>query len=246
MSFNDHFSGHASEYQRYRPGYPDALFRWLAEVSPGRALAVDVATGNGQAAVPLADHFDQVIAFDASSRQIEQARPSPGVRFAVAAAEDLPLSSASADLLIAAQALHWFDHQRFFAEARRVLRPGGVFAAWCYDLHRIDPAVDELVDSLATEALGAWWPPERHLLREGYRSIALPFAAVSSPAFVMTARWTVDDVLGYLRTWSSTRRFLAARGHDPVEGLEPRLRLAFGVGEREVRWPLSVRVGRLV
>ena len=73
MKFKDHFSGHAVEYAKFRPRYPDKLFEYLASISPRHGLAWDCATGNGQAAVGLIRHFDSVIATDASARQIATA-----------------------------------------------------------------------------------------------------------------------------------------------------------------------------
>src|SRR5438552_1354663 len=142
MTFKDLFSTQSADYARYRPSYPPALFSWLASVAPGRALAVDVATGSGQAALALAAHFAQVVAADAS-----------------------------ADLLTAAQAFHWFRPDAFFADAARVLRPGGVLAVWSYGLTRITPAVDALVQHLYGDVLGSYWEPERRLVEEGYASV---------------------------------------------------------------------------
>jgi len=70
MTFKDLFSTQSADYARYRPSYPPALFSWLASVAPARGLAVDVATGNGQAALALADHFDQVVGVDASAAKL--------------------------------------------------------------------------------------------------------------------------------------------------------------------------------
>ena len=70
----DHFSAHAQNYARFRPTYPTELFAWLASQSPGHRLAWDCGTGNGQAALGLADHFVHVHATDLSPQQLAQAR----------------------------------------------------------------------------------------------------------------------------------------------------------------------------
>jgi ubiquinone/menaquinone biosynthesis C-methylase UbiE len=98
--------------------------------APARRLAVDCATGSGQAAVALAEHFAAVLAVDASSSQLTRAQPHPRVYYAASLAERLPAPDGSADLVTAAQAAHWFDFERFHAECRRVLAPGGVVAVW--------------------------------------------------------------------------------------------------------------------
>ncbi len=241
--FKDHFSGHAASYAAYRPGYPPELFRFLAACCDARRQAWDCATGNGQTAVELAGYFDSVIATDASGAQVAAARAHPKVRYRVATAEDSGLDDRSIDLITVAQALHWFDIDRFFGEALRVLVPGGVLAAWSYGLCRIAPAVDALVLELYRR-LDPYWPPERRMIDEGYAGIELPMTAIEHPGFDMTVHWSAAAMLGYLRTWSASQRSLREQGTDPVDTIAERLRVAWGGGEREVRWPLATRLGR--
>lgn len=242
--FKDHFSGHADAYARYRPDYPPALFAWLASVAPDRERAWDCATGNGQAAVTLAEHFGEVIATDASEKQVRNAFPHPRVSYRVAPAEVSGIEGGSVALVTVAQALHWFDIPAFYAEAGRVLRPGGVLAAWAYDVFRSTPAVDRIVDHLYRNVVGPYWPPDRKMIESGYREVVLPFEPVEAPPFAMEKPWTADDVLGYLRTWSVTRGFMEAQGYDPVATIADDLRRAWGDGAITVRWPLYLKVGR--
>ncbi|HEX2140116.1 MAG TPA: class I SAM-dependent methyltransferase [Woeseiaceae bacterium] len=241
--FKDHFSGHAASYAAYRPGYPPELFRFLADCCDKRRLAWDCATGNGQTAVLLAEHFDEVIATDASAAQIGAARAHPKVSYRIAPAERSGLDNRSIDLITVAQALHWFDLDRFFDEAERVLVTGGVLAAWSYALCRVDPEVDALVLELY-RSVDRYWPPERRIVENGYRDIDLPMTPVATPGFDMTARWTAEAMLGYLRTWSACQRYLRETGADPVEAIAAALRTAWGSGEREVHWPLAIRIAR--
>ncbi len=241
--FKDHFSGHAAAYAAYRPGYPPELIRFLAACCEERRQAWDCATGNGQTAVGLAPHFDRVVATDASAAQVEAARPHPRVRYRVAKAECSGLDDRSIDLITVAQALHWFDLDRFFAEALRVLVPGGVLAAWSYGLCYVEPAVDTLVRELYHD-LDPYWPAERGIVDKGYRGIELPMPAIPHPGFAMTSRWRAEAMLNYLRTWSASQRYLRDRGSDPVAAIADRLRHAWGGGEREVRWPLAIKLGR--
>ena len=244
-AFKDHFSGHAADYARYRPDYPAALFAWLAEIAPARDRAWDCATGNGQAALALAEHFGAVVATDASETQVASAFAHPRVTYCVAPAEASGLEDASVSLVTVAQALHWFDLPAFWAEADRVLRPGGVLAVWAYHLFRCTPEVDAVVDRLYSDVVGPYWPPDRKMIEEGY-PVTLPFPRVEPPPFEMAKRWTLDDLTGYLRTWSSARRFFEAKGADPVALVVPELEAAWGdpAGARELRWPLLLHVGR--
>jgi SAM-dependent methyltransferase len=244
-AFKDHFSGHAGDYEAFRPSYPAELFDYLARIAPGHDLAWDCATGNGQAALGTAPHFAAVIATDASAQQIEQARPCDNVRYKVAPAHAAPIAGSSVDLVTVAQALHWFDPPAFYAEVRRVAKPGAVLAVWCYEMHSIAPVIDALVGRLYHDIVGSYWPPERKLVEDGYATMAFPFDELSPPQFRMAEQWDYSRFLGYLGTWSSVKAYQRQNGADPVELVRPALEAAWGdVGLiREVIWPLNVRVG---
>lgn len=245
-SFPDHFSGHAAAYARARPTYPPALFAHLAGLAPSRVLAWDVGAGSGQAARALAEHMDAVVATDASAKQLAQAAPRANVRFIEAPAERAPLADGSVDLVTVAQALHWFDVAAFHAEVRRVARPGAILAEWSYDLMHVTPAVDAVVRHLYRDVVGSYWPPERIHVEDGYARLPFPFERVDVPAFAMELEWTCEQLVAYLGTWSSVRRYADDRGEDPVAALASELSAAWGSEPtRLVRWPLAVRVGRV-
>ncbi len=245
MTFKDHFSERAAEYARFRPRYPAALFRTLAELAPGRHLAWDCGTGNGQAAVGLAAHFDRVAATDPSAEQLAHARAHPHVEYRRGRESESGLEDGSADLVTAAQALHWFDTDAFYAEARRVLRTGGMVAVWCYNLPRIDPALDRLLDRFANETVGPYWAPERQHVREGYRNLPFPFTQLAFPDCAMEGEILLGDLAGYLDTWSSVRRYRQVVGSDPLAEFVAELASIWGDASqpRTLRWPLTGRLG---
>lgn len=240
--FKDHFSGHADQYRQYRPGYPEDLFDYLAALTPSHELAWDCATGNGQAAMALARRFQQVVASDASEQQILQNTPRDNITYRVMPAEVTDLASASLDLVTVAQALHWFDLERFFAETERVLKPGGILAVWSYNLLCIDADVDARVNHLYGEILEPYWPPERRLVESNYRDIIFPFEKLSSPAFSMHSQWNLEQLLGYLRTWSATRAYMKENHADPVDALAESLAPLWQPADRRraVEWPLTL------
>jgi SAM-dependent methyltransferase len=252
VTFKDHFSGHAASYAAHRPGYPPALFAFLETLTPGRSLAWDCATGNGQAAIVLVESFERVVATDASRQQLANATPHPRIEYRVAPAEASGLPAASVDLLTVAQALHWFDFGRFYREAGRVLRPGGALAAWTYNLLRGTPEVSALIDRLAREIVGDWWPPERRWVDEEYRTIpfggeGIHLAEVPTPLFEHTEIWDLERLVAYLRTWSATVRCQAATGEDPIARIAGELAEAWGDprAERILTWPIYMRAGRV-
>jgi SAM-dependent methyltransferase len=243
MKFKDHFSGHAVEYAKFRPHYPDELFEYLASISPRHELAWDCATGNGQAAVGLARHFEKVIATDASAQQIESAEPAERISYRVAPAEVSGIDSASVDLILVAQALHWFDLDRFFTEAKRVLKDDGVLGTSSYKVLEITAEIDMIIWKFYRETTGPFWPPERDLVETDYKDIEFPFQELPPRQFEMRTQWNLQQVLGYLRTWSATQKFIAQRGFDPVDSVGNELGTIWRNPEqaRQVVWPLSSR-----
>ena len=244
MTFKDHFSKQAADYAKFRPRYPQEIFEYLGRIAPSRQLAWDCGTGNGQAAVALAAVFDRVIATDASEKQIANAQSYDRVEYRVASAESSSLESNTIDLLMVAQALHWFDLDRFYAQARRILKPDGVLAATAYNLLQISPAIDQVVNRYYYEIVGPFWPAERALV-ENFTELPFPFQEKNPPSFQMNANWTMEELLGYLRSWSATQGFMAARGEDPLEQISGELRSIWGNRRRRrrVTWPLILRVG---
>jgi SAM-dependent methyltransferase len=242
----NHFGGHAREYHRFRPSYPAALFERLAALSPAQKLAWDCGTGNGQAAIGIAERFDRVIATDASSEQIAEAKAHPRVEYRIAAAESSGIAEASVDLVTVAQAIHWFDLDRFYAEVRRVARPRAVIAAWCYALMETEAAIDAEILRFYTDVVGPYWPKERVYVDALYRDLPFPFEEIAMPSLAMECEWSLDDVLGYVDTWSPVRIYRRQRGADPLAELAEPLARAWGPSElrRRIRFPLHFRVGR--
>ena len=245
-TFRDHFSSAALGYAAFRPVYPDALFSDLASRSPARGLAWDCGTGSGQAARGLAAWFERVVATDASHAQLGAAEPHARVRFVRALAESSPLRSGCVDLVVVAQALHWFDRASFFAEARRVLAPRGVVAVWCYGWMEIEPEIDARMRGFYRDTLGPYWPPERVLVESGYADIEFPFERLAVPRYSIEQHLTLEQLVGYVRTWSAVLRYLSATGRDPVADLVRALEPLWGPSAtRAVVWPLAVLAGRV-
>lgn len=239
-----HFEAVAQGYAEFRPRYPSALFDFVTSVATRHGLAWDVGCGSGQATLDLAERFDRVIATDASEGQIARAPAHPRIEWRVAAAERSGIAPATVDLVTVAQALHWFDLDAFHREVRRVLAPGGALAAWSYmSPHVDDPALDALFQEHMYGRLGPYWPPERRLIEEGYRTIPFPFDEVPAPRFDLEARWTLAQLAGYMRSWSATGRYVDAHERDPIADFEAEAREAWGPGERTVRWQYAIRAG---
>lgn len=247
------FSTVAREYANFRPGYPPELFAWLARVVPRREAVWDCGCGSGQASTALAEHFAVVHATDIAPEQVAAAKPHPRVRYSVAPAELSGLPDAAVDLVTVAQALHWFDVQAFYAEARRVARPGALLAVWNYPRPRFaDAELDRRFLEFYGGVVGPYWPAERRHVEANYATLPLfseegAFEELPHPEFGLTLRWNLEQVLGYVSSWSATARYRQARGDDPVPLLRASLQGAWpGEGSMaEIRMPIGLRAGRL-
>lgn len=247
MKFDDHFSGHAEEYSRYRPRYPDALFRWVVDRAPASEIVWDCATGSGQAATDLAGYFRRVFASDASQSQVRNAQSHPSISYYVASAYNSALPSRSIDAVTVAQALHWFEFQPFYNEVQRVLRDSGSLTAWCYTHPRTEGPMNEIFRRFWGEIIGPYWPPERKYVDERYETIPFPFRDSETETFSAEASWTLRQLTGYLRTWSGSKRYQEVHGTDPVMEIQDELTDLWGNPEtpRRIYWPIYARSGRM-
>jgi ubiquinone/menaquinone biosynthesis C-methylase UbiE len=227
------------------------LFAWLAAQCREHEVAWDCGTGSGQAARDLAAHFKHVVATDASEAQLTQAQiaqthAEAHIDYRLAPAEMSGLVSDSIDLVVVAQVLHWFDVAAFHNEASRVLKPHGILAEWCYGHIEIDnAAVDGLIQNFYADVVGPYWPPERAHVENAYRKLPFPYERLPVPAFAMRVTWSLEQLMGYLRSWSATAQYIKVNGTDPVEELMQEIAPMWGDAEvcYTISWPLSLRVG---
>lgn len=227
----------SSGYRAARPTYPRAVFAWLAQLAPSLDRAWDCATGNGQAAVALAEHFARVDATDASAEQLAHAAPHPRVHYAVAPADRSGLPDGAIDLVTIAQAMHWFADDAFFAEVARVARPGGVIAAIGYGFLRVGDAIDRAVEQHVLDPVAPYWAPQARLLWNGYRDVRWPFTDVPDlPVFDMHHVWTLEQLIAYFKTWSAWKLYVEAHGAD----VEAQARTAIGAAWGDASTPRTV------
>lgn len=246
MSEVPDFSGVSAEYAAARPFYPSELFEWLASSVSHRDTAWDTATGSGQAALGLATHFSHVVATDVSPSQLQHARQHPRIEYRVASAEKSDLAGHSVDLVIAAAAIHWFDLDRFYREVARVIRPGGVLAAWTYHVAYVEPPLDRVLWPFYRDVVGQYFAAGARMVDSRYEGLTLPGQALQPPPFKVSVRWSADDVLRFVRTWSGVQSYMTETKQDPVAEIATAVRDVFGGDNsvREVNWPLYVRAAR--
>lgn len=213
--FKDHFSKQAALYAEARPHYPEELFEWVASKCEMHDTVWDCATGNGQAATSLVHYFHEVIATDASAAQIQNATPHARIDFRVATAENSGLHNESVDAVTAATALHWFNFEAFYTEAKRVLKPGGLLACWSYGWQHISEDIDKIVMKYGLEFLRGYWPPERDHIDTLYKHIPFPTPEIQAPEFFCRETWTMHQYVAYINSWSGTQKYVDMHGENP-------------------------------
>lgn len=246
MSFKDLFSKQAEQYAKYRPQYPAALYKFLSSVVNSNECVWDCATGNGQAAVHLAEHFDRVIATDASAEQIKHAQPHPKVTYYTAPAENSGIESNSCDLVTVATAIHWLNLNEFYEEVKRVLKPGGVISVWVYFGHTIESRIDKLMSGFFDDMVAPHWDSGIQRALNFEEAIHFPFERIETPRFNIEYEWTADDFLNYLLTWSSIQSAIKATNTNLLAIIEPDLKTLWGEGKRKITWQMHMKTGRVV
>lgn len=241
----DLFSKQASDYVKYRPTYPQSLYDYIFEHVQHFDAAWDCGTGNGQAAVALANRFKHVFATDLSANQLQYAIQRPNITYQVSTAEETPFPDHSFDLVTVAQALHWFDFDRFYPELQRVLKPEGIFAAWGYGWARISPEIDHILDYVLNELLADYWDPRRSLVDEKYETIPFPLKKIDTPAFEIKLEWTFQDFINYLsKTGSAVQTYVDSQGINPIDLIKHDLEVAWGTApQRQITWPIFLLMG---
>jgi SAM-dependent methyltransferase len=245
MDFKDNFSKQSGIYARFRPQYPPELYTYLASLTTQHETAWDCGTGNGQAAIGLAELYQHIIATDPSEQQIANAFSHPNITYKVEKAEETSIPDHSIDLVTVANALHWFDFEAFYKEVRRTLKPNGIIAAWAYQNPSISPELDSIITKLHDEILGNYWLTENRYVEKAYTTIPFPFKEIESPQFYSEKTMDLNDFVGFLNTWSATQRFIRQNNTNPVDMLYEELLNSWGVidHKKTISWKLILKVG---
>jgi ubiquinone/menaquinone biosynthesis C-methylase UbiE len=243
----DLFSKQASLYAQYRPVYPPELFGYVLSFVKEKNIAWDCATGNGQAALALANHFKKVYATDLSEKQLQQATLRDNIVYSVAAAERTEFPDQLFDCITVAQAYHWIDFMAFQQEVLRVARPGAILAVWGYGLVVCeDEKINQLIGSYYRDVTGPYWDKERRYVDDHYTTVAFPYDELPEKEFRTEISYTLNDFEGYLNTWSSVQHFIKANGYNPVSQFVEKLKTIWQDDKaRKFYFPVFLRLGKL-
>lgn len=231
MSFIDLFSDKPDLYAAARPHYPKGLYEFLASCTCPRERVWDCGAGNGQSSISLVEYFSEVYATDASEQQIANAIQTKRVFYSVQSAEKTSFADDYFDIVTVAQALHWFNLDQFWSEVTRVLRSGGIFAAWGYDWFSISPEIDDVIKESILDVIAPYWSPRVHLVWDGYRDVGFPFEPILVPPMTMKVSWNLSELLNYMLTWSATKQCVQQKGTEFLGILDKQLLNVWGQAE---------------
>ncbi len=241
----DNFSSQSEDYSRFRPNYPTAMIDYIMGFVGCRSCALDVATGNGQVASLLSPYFDRVFATNISARQLENAIMKPNILYRQQLAEHTDFDDNCFNLITVAQAIHWLAFDDFYSEVYRILRPDGIFAVLGYGLLVTNPDSDAILNGYYQKIVGPYWDPERKYIDAHYQTIPFPFEEIKIQSFENQFVWTLDQLVGYLKTWSATQHHKEETGTDPIALIYDELKISWGKSDRKVTFPLFLRMGTL-
>lgn len=250
-SHKDLFSTQANVYAAFRPTYPKELYEFIYGNLSAKKKAWDCATGNGQVAGYLADHFKEVHATDISQQQLNNANKKENIFYSVSPAEKTNFANHDFDLITVAQALHWFDRDKFYDEVRRVAKPDSLLAIWGYALLYVEPRIDDIIMNFYKNVVGPYWDEARRLVEEEYSSLSFPFKEIQSPKFYITATWTLNHLTGYLESWSATQKYIKSTGHNPLPDVLAQLEQVWNPDNyregdnKTIRFPVFLKLFRM-
>lgn len=243
----DYFSNSSDNYARFRPTYPQTIFDFLSPLLKDKDTAWDCGTGNGQLAQELSKVFKQVEATDISQTQLNNAFQADNINYSLQAAEQTTFAAESFDLITVAQAVHWFDIDKFNEEVNRVGKPNSLLCLIGYELNNITPEIDQIVADFYKNIIGPYWYPERKLIEQKYQTIPFPFRELETPEIFNIKLWKLEHLIGYLNTWSAVKHYSSENNNDnPIDLIRTDLTKAWGDTEvRRVSFPIFFRVGRI-
>ncbi|MEP1444958.1 MAG: class I SAM-dependent methyltransferase [Paraglaciecola sp.] len=240
------FADKSDLYASARPQYPSALFTFISDLVKNYDQAWDCATGNGQAAIGLAQKFKTVQATDISPQQVANSLLKSNIHYSVSPAEQTTFTNNQFDLVSVAQALHWFDFEKFWPEVNRVLKPDGLFVTFAYAWFTVSQTIDLAVEKYIKHVIAPYWPVNNQLVWNHYQDVDFPFVKLKTPELTLQNHWDLQQFMDYMHTWSATRRCIEAKGMDFFEQAKIQIGNQWGPPKKKrlVISPLTVIAGK--
>jgi len=210
------FQSQGNDYSKFRPDYPSEIFETIITFAKDNnpnaefEVAVDMACGAGEATKHLVPYYKIIYGIDVSSSMLENAPKHPNINYSIGAVEATKLPNESIDLVLVAQALHWFDFEKFFIELDRILKPGGTFAVIGYPLNRFsnNTLANEVIQKFFYQTLEGCWSERRRILDQEYADVPFIYKeTLRKHRFFNTKSMSIENYVRYIGTWSAVQTY---------------------------------------
>ncbi len=240
----DNFSLRSDNYAKFRPSNPSNFFDYLDTLIISKENAWDCGTGNGQVALQLSKSFQNVYASDISQSQLDNAFKAKKIHYSKQPSEKTNFNKNTFDLIIAAQAIHWFDFEKFYDEVKRTSKENGIICIVDYGRVQVSEEIDNIINHFYTQVIGKYWDKERRYIDKNYQSIPFPFSEIQAPKFINEHLWSLEHFIGYLNTWSAVKHFIKSNNFNPAEEVEKELNRYWAKDEfKKINFPILLRIG---
>lgn len=124
--------------------------------------------------------------------------------------------------------------------------PDAYLSVWCYSLLRIEKNIDALIKEYHFNTLAAYWDEARKYVDNGYAGISFPFEKIATPGFEIVQYWTLEDLQGYLETWSAFQKYVSVNSSNPVLPLIDAIHPFWKTGEaKKIIFPIHLLLGAI-
>ncbi len=249
----NHFDSGGANYAKYRPTYPESLAQQLSNLCQTHDCAIDIGCGTGQLTDLLTDKFQHVIGLDPSQTAIDNAPPHDKITYLKGAAEGTFQPDQSVDLIVAAQAAHWFDMPKFNMEVARIAKPQAIIALVSYGVLSMTGDICARFEQFYWRDIFKYWPKERRHVENGYRDIELSYPDIDQECLgsglTIERQWSRDALMGYVATWSAYRQALKDKddeGQKLIDNFAHDIKNLWPDGvEHKITWPIHSRIARV-
>ena len=239
------FETDTNAYAQYRPQYPESVAQTLAGLVKYRGVAWDAGTGTGIMATELAKYFNLICATDILPEMLRLAPANKGVLYSCQPAEQTDFPDDFVDLIVAAQSAHWFQLDLFYQECKRVAREGAAIAIIGYSSPTLPSILQPIYDYIEHQLLGNYWSPKIEILDNGNQQIDFPFQEIEVRLEPIHCNWTIEELTGFITSWSATRNFLADGKANEMQDAINELNKAWPQASKPIAlsFPLCSRIG---
>lgn len=243
---NPTYSSSSLLYKDSRPTYDREIYEYLNTLVKSFDNAWDCACGNGQVSTVLSESFKNVLASDSCQFQLSKAPSISNITYQHAK-EEIIAPNEHFDLITVATAIHWLNRDKFYNEADRVLKNGGILAVWGYSGIHLHEDIDDTLQRIVYEKFMPYYPENIKIAFNKYEDISTPFSPLNTPEFKVSRDWSYHNLVNYLESFSAMQNYMAQHGKSGKELFYDELLESWGGNPNEIKtltWKLHTHFSR--